>query len=79
VPAGAPVSVVRFELAPDGDGCRLTLTNTHVVGADLASVGAGWHTHLEGLPGAAEGIRTGSADRERVHADRYRAAIEALA
>ena len=78
-PEDAPVSVVRFELEPDGDGCRLTLTNTHVIRADLASVGAGWHTHLEGLGGAVDGIRTDwSAGHERVHATRYRGAVEML-
>jgi hypothetical protein len=40
---------------------------------------AGWHTHLEALPGAADGVFTPwSAEREAVHLERYRAAIAAL-
>jgi uncharacterized protein YndB with AHSA1/START domain len=41
---------VLFELAPDGDGCELTLTHS---GLDPRGRGtgvrAGWHAHLEGL------------------------------
>lgn len=50
-----PGSIVRYELERDGEGCRLTLTQT-----DLAprhwDVLAGWHTFLRGLPGATEGV-----------------------
>lgn len=50
-----PDSIVRYELEPDGAGCRLILTQTGL-GKDLVgSVVAGWHTFLEGLPGATEG------------------------
>jgi uncharacterized protein YndB with AHSA1/START domain len=70
---------VRFELAPDGDGCVLTLTNPGLVRQDLESVAAGWHTHLEALDGAAEGVRTDwSNERERPHLERYTAALAAL-
>lgn len=59
-------SIVRWELEPDGDGCRLTLTQSHLRAADLSGVVGGWHTHLEGLPGAADGIFTAwRAERER--------------
>lgn len=70
---------VRFELAPDGDGCVLTLTNGGLARQDLESVAAGWHTHLEGLEGAADGVRNPwSLEREKPHLDRYAAAVEGL-
>ena len=79
-PDEAQAGVVRFELAPDGDGCVLTLTNTHLERRGLQNVAAGWHTHLEGLPGAADGLRTPwSAAVEAGHEARYLAAISALA
>jgi len=40
-------SVVRFELAPEGDGTLLTLTHTLLEDGELAGFGAGWHHHLE--------------------------------
>jgi len=76
---GKPASIVRFELVPDGAGCVLTLTNGDIVRPDLADVAAGWHTHLECLPGAADAVNTSwSAEREKVHAARYKALIEKL-
>ncbi|HEX3701495.1 MAG TPA: SRPBCC family protein [Phenylobacterium sp.] len=51
-------SVVRFDLAPDGEGCRLTLTQSGLQAKDGAGNGAGWHAHLEGLADAAEGVKT---------------------
>ncbi len=77
--AGQPnPSVVRFELEPDGGGCVLTLRNS---GCGLPEPGqmAGWHTHLEGLEAAADGVRTAwNAGREKVHLQRYEAALAAL-
>ncbi|HEY1425487.1 MAG TPA: SRPBCC family protein [Caulobacteraceae bacterium] len=71
-------AVVRFELAPDGDGCVLTLTNSGA-GLPHPSQMAGWHTHLEGLEGAAGGVQTPwSAEREKVHQQRYASALAAL-
>lgn len=52
-------SVVRFEIAPDGDGTRLTLTHTFERVDDLSGFGAGWHHHLELLDAHASG-----SDRE---------------
>ena len=54
---GGHDSVVRFDLVPESDGCRLTLTHLGVprVGA---GVRAGWHAHLEAIPGALEGRAT---------------------
>ncbi|HRO27074.1 MAG TPA: SRPBCC family protein [Luteimonas sp.] len=40
-------SEVTFELAPDGDQVRLTLTHRRLAaGAETLSVAGGWHTHL---------------------------------
>lgn len=76
---GATEGVVRFELAPDGEGCVLTLTNPHLARPGLENVAAGWHTHLEGLPQAADGVRVPwSTAREAVHEARYSAAIQKL-
>jgi uncharacterized protein YndB with AHSA1/START domain len=61
-----PDSVVRWELFPDGEGTRLLLTQTGLTAPPLKDVAAGWHTHLEGLAGAADGIATPwRAERER--------------
>jgi uncharacterized protein YndB with AHSA1/START domain len=70
---------VCFELAPDGDGCVFTLTNPGLVRQDLESVAAGWHTHLQALPGAADGVRTlWTAEHERPHLERYKAVLAAI-
>jgi uncharacterized protein YndB with AHSA1/START domain len=72
-----PDSVVRYELAPDGDGCRLTLTQT-AIGRPAFNALPGWHTFLEALPGAANGLRTPwSRDRERRIGERYRGVLPA--
>jgi uncharacterized protein YndB with AHSA1/START domain len=77
--AAKPASVVRFELAADGAGCVLTLTNSAIVKPDLRNVAAGWHTHLDGLPGAADAIHMPwSAERAKLHAARYEALAEKL-
>ena len=74
-----PDSVVRFELEPDGAGCLLTLTQDRQRLEHLHDVAAGWHTHLEGLSGAVDGVHTPwSAEREAVHARRYAAAAKAV-
>jgi uncharacterized protein YndB with AHSA1/START domain len=51
-------SLVRFDLAPDGDGCRLTLTQSGLAADQGAGNAAGWHAHLDGLPGAIDGRHT---------------------
>ena len=74
-----PDSVVRFELAPDGAGCVLILTQDRQRLEHLQDVAAGWHTHLEGLPFAAEGVHAPwSAEREANHAHRYAVAAKAV-
>jgi hypothetical protein len=53
-------TLVRFDLAPDGAGCLLTLTHSGLSldGARDGGVRAGWHAHLEALPDALEGRAT---------------------
>ncbi|WP_309643589.1 SRPBCC family protein [Phenylobacterium sp.] len=53
-----PQSVVRIALEPDGEGCRLTLIQTALSRKVASGVVGGWHTHLEGIAGAADGART---------------------
>jgi uncharacterized protein YndB with AHSA1/START domain len=75
---GAAPGVVRFELARDGDGCILTLTDGGA-GMIHPNQAAGWHTHLEGLASAADGVFTAwDREVEAVHEARYRAAIARL-
>lgn len=70
-----PLSIVRYELEPDGNGCRLTLTQTHLNAKQLETL-PGWHTFLEALPGAAEGVHTPwSWDREKAMGERYQLII----
>lgn len=51
-----PESVVRYELAPDGDGCVLRFSQTAIGREHMDSVG-GWHFFLDAIPGAIEGRR----------------------
>jgi hypothetical protein len=44
--------VLRIELAPDGDGTRLTLTDTFGELGKAARDGAGWHECLDRLEAA---------------------------
>jgi uncharacterized protein YndB with AHSA1/START domain len=76
--AGPAPSVIRFRLAPDGDGCVLTLTSTGA-GAPHPNELAGWHTHLEGLEDAADGRRRPlDLRREATHELRYEAVLAAF-
>jgi uncharacterized protein YndB with AHSA1/START domain len=55
---GQPDSIVRWELHPDTDGCRLVLTHTMPPGAPPAEAPhtlAGWHALLERLGGVLDG------------------------
>ena len=58
---------VLFELAPDGDGCQLTLTHGGLSARDGrgAGVRAGWHAVLEGLADCLDGRATPWALKER--------------
>jgi uncharacterized protein YndB with AHSA1/START domain len=55
---GSKESLVRFELEPDGDGCRLTLTHSGLAPDEAAGVDSGWHAHLEAVEDAADGVFT---------------------
>jgi uncharacterized protein YndB with AHSA1/START domain len=59
---GAPDSLVRWELQPEGDGCRLRLTHTEPPGFSISEGGprdlAGWHALLERLDHALGGGRS---------------------
>jgi len=69
-----PHSVVRWELAPDAGGCRLTLTQTKMRKPHVLDVAAGWHAYLECLPGGVgDDITAWSAERERSFVKRYEA------
>jgi uncharacterized protein YndB with AHSA1/START domain len=69
-------STVTFELQPDGQNCRLTLTETGLAWSDGAGNGAGWHAHLQAIEDACDGVRTPwarLAEREQVVSGAYRA------
>lgn len=55
---GSSPSLVRWDLEPDGDGCRVTLTHSGVKVSEAGGVGAGWHAHLQAIQDAADGIET---------------------
>jgi uncharacterized protein YndB with AHSA1/START domain len=58
---------VLFELAPDGDGCQLTLTHSGLSARNGrgAGVRAGWHAILEGLADSLDGRPTPWAVKEQ--------------
>ncbi len=53
---GEPLRPVRWELATEGDGCRLTLIQKTPAGEDPGRACAGWEAHLEMLQAALEGV-----------------------
>ena len=55
---GSKVSLVRWDLEPDGDGTRVTLTHSGLPPEDAKDVGPGWHAHLQAIEDAADGIET---------------------
>ena len=57
---------VLFELTPDGEGCRLTLTHSGLSprAGRGAGVRAGWHAILEGLADSLDGRKTPWAVKE---------------
>ena len=76
---GDQASVVRFELAPDGDGCLLTFSWSGKDARYLTDSAAGWQVFLDGLEGATEGVRTpGSMEREQALRPAYEAQLAAL-
>ncbi len=54
--SGEPLRPVRFDIAPDTVGTRLTLTLRIPAGEDIARSCAGWEAHLEMLLAALEGV-----------------------
>jgi uncharacterized protein YndB with AHSA1/START domain len=58
---------VLFELAPDGEGCQLTLTHSGLSARHGrgAGVRAGWHAVLEGLADSLDGRATSWALKEQ--------------
>jgi len=58
---------VLFELAPDGEGCQLTLTHSGLspLAGRGAGVRAGWHAILEGLADSLDGRVTPWAVKEQ--------------
>ena len=53
---GEPQRPVRWEVAPEGEGARLTLTLTVPAAEDPGRACAGWEAHLEMLQAALEGV-----------------------
>ncbi|WP_374574497.1 SRPBCC family protein [Phenylobacterium sp.] len=53
---GEPLRPLRWEVEPEGDGSRLTLTLRVPEGEDAARSCAGWEAHLEMLAAALEGV-----------------------
>ena len=53
---GEPLRPVRWELAADGGGTALTLTQKTPAGEDPGRACAGWEAHLEMLQAALEGV-----------------------
>jgi uncharacterized protein YndB with AHSA1/START domain len=42
-------SIIRFDLAPDGDGTLLVLDHSKLPPDQTTGVGAGWHAHLDAI------------------------------
>jgi len=55
---GSKTSLVRWDLEPDGDGCRVTLTHSGLSPSEAKDVGPGWHAHLQAIEDAADGVET---------------------
>lgn len=53
---GEPLRPLRWEVAAEGEGARLTLTLRSPDGEDVARSCAGWEAHLEMLAAALEGV-----------------------
>jgi uncharacterized protein YndB with AHSA1/START domain len=74
-----PGSIARWELQPDGDGCRLTLTHTEPPGFERVDAPrdlAGWHTVLDRLAGVVDDRPVPWAKEHwEGHRDHYAAAL----
>jgi len=60
--AGEDESVLRFELAADGDGTLLVLEHLALGDPHATGYGAGWHAHLDLLEALLAGRTPGSWD-----------------
>jgi uncharacterized protein YndB with AHSA1/START domain len=56
------VSVVRFELSPEGNGTLLVLDHSQIEVESGASIGAGWHMHLDAMDALLRGSPQTSAE-----------------
>jgi uncharacterized protein YndB with AHSA1/START domain len=63
--------VLRWTLAPDGDGCLLTFTDTLSDIGKAARDGAGWHVCLDGLEARLGGTAAPSDDSWKQRYDAY--------
>ena len=76
---GEPARPVRWEVAPEGGGARLTLTLTTPQGEDPGRACAGWEAHLEMLEAALEGVPIRFPfERFKAARDAYREKVAAL-
>jgi uncharacterized protein YndB with AHSA1/START domain len=77
---GEPQRPVRWEIAPQGVGARLTLTLRTPAGEDPGRACAGWEAHLEMLEAALEGVPIKFPfERFKAARDAYREKVAALA
>jgi uncharacterized protein YndB with AHSA1/START domain len=63
--------VLRWTLAPDGDGCLLVFTDTFTEHGKAARDGAGWHVCLDALDACLNGAAGPGGNRWQEHYDRY--------
>jgi uncharacterized protein YndB with AHSA1/START domain len=58
---------VRWDLEPDGNGCRITFIQRHLPGAVLWGLGEGWHLFLDSLQAYLSGnLDAVAADQTRI-------------
>jgi uncharacterized protein YndB with AHSA1/START domain len=76
---GDPGSTARWELEPDGDGCRLLLTHTEPPGFDANNAPrdlGGWHTLLDLMERTLAGAPVEwRSEHWEAHRDRYAAQV----
>ena len=77
---GEPDRPVRWEVMPEGESTRLTLTLRTPEGEDAGRSAAGWEAHLEMLAAALEGVPIKFPfERFKTTREAYRARVAALA
>jgi uncharacterized protein YndB with AHSA1/START domain len=77
--ANEPERPIRWQVAPDGAGARLTLTVTTPAGEDPGRACAGWEAHLQMLEAALEGAPIKFPfERFKAARDAYREKVAAL-